>query len=76
MHNNGYHRAVAGGGGGGGRGRHGGPILGALELVALAIVFIVGVSFGMYLEGHQHHEELQSFASPRVSAWVRHLPMR
>lgn len=78
MHNNQYHRAVApsaasGGGGRGGPSRRAGAgggggerRLGLLEAVALAIVFIVGVSFGMYLEGRQHHDELRSFASPKV----------
>lgn len=76
MHNNRHHHAVAAGGangssrGGssrrGGAGAGGERRLGALEAVALGIVFIVGVSFGMYLEGRQHHDELQSFASPKV----------
>lgn len=69
MHNNGYHHRVSapsrrGGAGGGGSSWE--RRLGMLEAVALGIVFIVGVSFGMYLEGRQHHDELQSFASPKV----------
>lgn len=41
--------------------------------MALGIVFIVGVSFGMYLEGRQHHDELQSFASPKVKKEIKNV---
>lgn len=84
MHNNQYHRVVAAHGAGsrgssassssssssrrGGAGSSGERRLGALEAVVLGIIFIVGVSFGMYIEGRQHHDELQSFTSPKVRA--------